>query len=106
MHAFGSSRATGRRTAPRAGASLVVVLSTTAGDHPAALVDISRTGARVKGQLLPTFGDEMNFRAEEVEVRGEIVWSIGDICAIEFDTPIAAEEVKKLQQLAGGAKLG
>lgn len=100
MRAFGTSQATGRRTVPRAQVPLVAVLSTTAGDHPAALVDISRTGARLQGQFLPNIGDQLSFSAEGVQASGEVVWSTANNCAIEFETPIAAEEVKRLRQLA------
>ena len=100
MGTFGISRATGRRSVPRAQAPLVAVLATAAGDHPVALLDISRTGARLGGQFLPKTGDQLSFKAEAVEARGEVVWSTTNKCAIEFESPIAAKEVQHLRQIA------
>jgi hypothetical protein len=73
------------------------VLSTRAGDHPATLIDISRTGARLGGTLLPGAGEELTFRADDVSAAGQVVWSELGVCAIAFDTPIAAAEVLQLR---------
>ncbi len=99
MRRFGTSHATGRRSVPRTAAPLVAVLSTSAGDHPAALVDVSRTGARLSAEVLPAIGDELTFRAEDIEAFGDVVWCEAHQCAIEFDTPIAVSEVKRLRLL-------
>lgn len=40
------------------------------------------------------------FRAEKVCLPAEVIWIDGDECGVEFDTPIAAEEVKRIRALA------
>lgn len=99
MRTFGISHACGRRSVPRAEAPLVAVLATSAGDHPAALIDISRTGARLDAEVLPAVGAEITFSAGEVQAAGNVIWSETGTCAIEFDTPIAAWEVLRLRLL-------
>ena len=63
------------------------------GDHPAVLIDLSRTGARLKGASFPSEGNSLTFHGEKIRVPAEMIWVNGDECAVEFDTPIAAAEV-------------
>jgi len=97
MRLFGNSHARVRRSVPRTEAALIAVLSTSAADHPAELIDVSRTGARLTGKLLPGVGEEVTFTAESVTVAASVVWCMSDACAVEFDTPIAASEVQRLR---------
>lgn len=96
MH-FGVSEARGRRAVPRTNAPLVAILTLPTGDYPAALVDISRTGARVQGELLPPVGEQLTFKVDGLRTPGEVIWRSSDTCAIEFDLPIAVAEVRQLQ---------
>ena len=100
MRSFGVSQARGRRSVPRAHAPLTVQISTRAGDCPTALVDISRTGARLSGESLPRMGEQVVLKAEKIQAAAVIVWCEAGSCAIEFDTPIAVSEVKMLRWLA------
>ena len=100
MQSFGTSAAGGRRSAPRVQAPLIAVLSTAAGDHPAAVTDISRTGARLCAEMLPSVGEALVFRTDDVQVEGRIIWSTGHKCGVEFGAPIAAAEVDQLRRLA------
>ncbi len=99
MHEFGTSLAQGRRLVPRIPVPLIAVLSTAAGDHPAKLMDISRTGARLCAEMLPIVGEQLTFRAEDVEATANVVWSTGHKCGVEFATPIASVEVERLRRL-------
>jgi|SRR3954452_13784598 hypothetical protein len=97
MRMFGRSRATGKRLVPRTEAPVLAVLSTSAGNHRAAIIDISRTGVRLGGEHLPAVGEQLTFRADDVRAVGDVVWSEGSCCAVEFATPIAAGEVNRLR---------
>jgi len=100
MRVFGSSQATGRRIVPRAPAALAAALCTPAGNHSTVLIDLSRTGARLKGSSFPDEGEDVIFHAEKIRVAAELVWINGDECGVEFDTPIAADEVNRVRSLA------
>ena len=100
MRSFGSSQARGRRSVPRAQAPVIAVLSSSAGDHPTALIDVSRTGARVGGEVLPPLGEQLTFTAVDVHASGDVVWRDADICGIEFGTPIAVSEVQRIRSAA------
>jgi len=100
MNRFGSAKARGRRAVPRTEAPLVVVLETRARRYPTTLVVVSRTGARLVGVQVPQAGDDVQFRAGQVQAYGEVVWAADRQCAIAFDTPIAPAEVERLRSLA------
>lgn len=99
MRKFGTSKATGRRSVPRLAAPLVAVLSSDDRQYRTVLVDISRTGARVRGAALPVVGHQVAFRASDIQAFADVVWSEQDCCAIEFQTPLSVDEVKRLRQL-------
>ena len=100
MRKFWISTALGRRAMPRTSAPVIVLLSNATNQYSAELVDLSRTGARLKGATLPVLGEDLLFKAEKVRVTGTIVWFDDDHCAVEFDTPIAGAEVKRIRALS------
>jgi PilZ domain len=100
MARFGNSPPRGRRAAPRAQVLLIVELSIGANRFPATLLDISRTGAKLRHVGSIAAGEDVEFRAGNVQVPGEVVWCEGSECAVAFDLPIAASEVTRLQSLA------
>ena len=100
MRTFGVSQARGRRSVPRTQAPFVALLSMSAGDFPASIIDISRTGARLRCAMLPSVGQQLSFRAQDVHTSAEVIWCSAGYCAVEFDTPIAASEVQKLRDLS------
>jgi hypothetical protein len=100
MRMFGTSAATGRRSVPRSSAPLTAVVSTADDQHWTELIDLSRTGARVRTAWLAADGDEVEFLAEKVRATGQVVWCDGNHVAIDFDTPIAAAEVTRIRTLA------
>jgi len=79
---------------------MVAVISASGVHHNAELLDLSRTGARLKGRSFPEEGDELTFKAEKVSAAGIVVWVDGDRCGVAFDTPIAATEVQRIRAFA------
>ena len=90
----------GARAAPRMKAGLVAVLSNVGGEYSSTVIDVSRTGMRVCGARLPAEGEDVLLLTEDVRVWAQVVRLEDDVCAVEFDTPIAPVEVKRLQSLA------
>ncbi len=97
---FGNSAPRGRRAVPRAEAPLAVELSLDGTTHAATLEEISRTGAKLSGVRSIKAGQELQFRAGNVQAIGEVVWAEGDRCGIAFDIPIGSNEVSRLRSLA------
>ena len=90
----------GDRSAPRARAGLAAVLSNGSDEYPSTLLDISRTGMRLRGHRFPPEGEDVLLLTENVRAWGQVVRLEGDVCAVEYDTPIAPNEVKQLESFA------
>lgn len=105
MRTLGTCIVRGRRSVPRVQTPLMAKLYTPVANHSAILTDLSRTGARLRGETLPGLGKQLIFQAAKVRVAGEVAWVSGDERGVEFDTPIAADEVNHIRTLAnlGGA---
>ena len=97
MRLFGKARGSGRRSGPRLKSPMAATLTAGNLQYQTVLIDISRTGARLRGRTLPATGDQLAFKADAVEARCEVVWCKDDSCGVEFETPIAAAEVQRLR---------
>ena len=100
MRTFGTCIVRGRRSVPRVQTPLIAKLYTPVANHSAILTDLSRTGARLRGETLPGLGKQLIFQAAKVRVAGQVAWVSGDQRGVEFDTPIAADEVNHIRALA------
>ena len=100
MNAFGKRNGGGRRSAARTVAPLVALVTTVARSHSAVLVDLSRTGARIRGDDLPATGEDLMFVVEKVRAFAKVAWSREGECGIEFDGPLPPGDVQALRQAA------
>jgi hypothetical protein len=100
MRVFGKSQGGGRRKTARSQAPLLAVLSTLAGDHRAAIIDLSRSGARLAGPDLPPEGDELIFKAENAQALGRVIWATRNECGVSFDNAMSAVDVQRLRTAA------
>ena len=104
MGAFGKSAGGGRRSAARASAPLMAVLTTLIRSRSAVLVDVSSTGARVRATDLPAMGDEVIVHIDRVEAFGSVVWSDSGECGIVFDPPLDPDDEDYLRNLVAAAR--
>ena len=100
MVAFGKSSGGGRRTASREAAPLLVMLTTIAKSYQTLLVDISATGARVKGDDLPPVGAELCVVVEQVKTFATVVWRREAECGVQFYEPLLQNEVVSVRRQA------
>lgn len=105
MHAFGKSNGGGRRSAARSFATLPAVFTTITRSDRAAVLDISCTGARLSGRHLPSRGEEIELKIDEVRVFGTVVWTDDDECGVAFEAPLMPFEVDRLRRKAGVPRL-
>lgn len=61
------------------------------------LVDISLTGAKVRGDALPQPGATALLRASPLEVLCRVVWVKGDRCGLRFEEPVSKASLKQVQ---------
>ena len=104
MADFGRCCGGGRRTAARENASLVAVITTSTDSWPVALVDLSCSGARLRGPDLPAPGNYISISIETIRVFGTIAWSRRGEGGVDFDAPLMPFEVERLS--AAGSRAG
>ena len=67
----------------------------------AELLDISQTGARLKGEQLPPIGQDVLIRFEGIEAFGTVSWSRSGECGIHFDEPLKQLELRRIASVGG-----
>jgi hypothetical protein len=83
-----------RRRAGRTNVSLPGSLDTPATRRSVVLVDVSPTGANVRGQDLPSVGNFVKLDVETSTVFGTVIWCKGGNCGLQFDELLTRDEVK------------
>jgi hypothetical protein len=95
---FGKSNGGGRRFAKREVAPVLVSFTTLAGNCSAVLVDVSRTGARLRGETLPREGDELVLTMDRLKTFATVAWAADGECGLAFDLPLPPEEIHRIKQ--------
>jgi hypothetical protein len=62
------------------------------------LVDVSSTGANVRGQDLPRVGNFVKLDVETTTVFGTVIWRKDENCGLQFDEFLTKEEVLLFKQ--------
>ena len=106
MFDFGKSSGGGRRTGKREAAPLCVVLTTFAKSYTGLVVDISATGARIRGEELPDVGRDLYLAIADLKTFGDVRWHIENECGVQFYEPLLQREVVDVRrEVAKGAGL-
>ena len=102
---FGKRGGGGRRDAPREAAPLLAIYTTVTKSHEVVLVDVSSSGARFRGPIVPEAGDEVYVSFENIKAFGTVVRIDEHEFAIAFDQPLSADDLtllrNKVKQGAG-----
>jgi PilZ domain-containing protein len=94
---FGKAVGGGRRVAAREYAPVLAVFFTMSQTGKAVVVDVSPTGARLRGESLPMEGEELILSVEKVRTYGTVAWALGDECGISFGEPLAPDSLQALR---------
>lgn len=105
MAQFGRCGGGGRRIDARESAPLPAMVTTLSNSHPAVLVNISRTGAQLRGSNLPHAGEELLIKMGSLQAFATVAWSRGDHCGVEFECRIAVHELQQLRREASTTSL-
>ena len=99
MRDFGNRRdgPGGRRVAAREPVLLNAALLTLETSRPVILVDVSKTGARLRVREALSRGQQIWLKINPVDIFGTVVWVDGEECGVLFDEPLADAEVTSLQ---------
>ena len=98
MSIFGKKSGGGRRAAQREKLPLPAMVSTIENTAIAELLDLSSTGAKLKGLALPPEGEVLSLKLDCVRAFGQIAWRTADECGVHFDVPLAPFELARLRR--------
>jgi hypothetical protein len=105
MTTFGKCGGGGRRQAQRSPADLPALVTTVARAQPVVLMNVSATGARLRGGDLPDVGGDLMLKINKTEAFGIVQWKRQDLCGVAFDQPLRQPEVEQLRSEASRARL-
>jgi hypothetical protein len=106
MRTFGKAVGGGRRGAAREPVPLAAVVSRVEPKQTAVLVDLSTTGAQLRGSGLPSVGEAVSVNVDGMRALGIVVWAGTELCGVAFDAPLPRFEVDRLRRDATEATLG
>lgn len=87
----------GRRAAPREPVLLNAALLTVQSSRSVTLLDVSRTGARMRVKEPLSLGQQIWLKVVPADIFGTVVWMDGDECGLLFDASLTAAEAATLQ---------
>jgi hypothetical protein len=93
----------GRRAEPRAYLVLPASTEALSGTRHVALLDVSRTGARLEGPGLPDVGKDIVLKCGGTEAFGSVAWAASGRCGVHFEEPIGGRDLVALRALAASA---
>lgn len=104
MGSFGKRNGGGRRSAARLSAPLIALVTTFRESRSAVLVDVSATGAKLRGRDLPAVFEELIIAIDGTTAFGTVAWEAGDERGVAFDVPLQAAEEARLRDKVAHAR--
>ena len=95
---FGKRGGGGRRGAPREAAPLLAVYTTVTQSHEVILVDVSESGARLRGPYVPEAKDELFVSIGKIKAFGRVAWVERPEFGIAFDPPLGGGDLEALRE--------
>ena len=103
---FGKCGGGGRRGAPREAAPLLAVYTTVTESHEVVVVDVSDSGARLRGPQIPEVKDELFVSIGTIKAFGRVALVDRPEFGMAFDPPLHAADLEALrEQVKEGAGL-
>ena len=98
MSVFGKCQGGGRRGAPRGNYPCIIVYRTLLRSDSAVLIDVSSTGARLRGERLPGQGEDLVVNIEGNSTFATVAWSDDGQCGLTFDAPLPAAVLAAIEK--------
>jgi hypothetical protein len=70
------------------------------------VVDLSATGAKLRGSMMPPVSKPALFRLDDFEVLCKVVWASDDMCGVRFDEPISPPILAHVSRAGSTAQIG
>ena len=88
----------GRRVAEREAVLLPVWITTVSSSATVDVLNVSRTGAKLRGPDLPGTGSDLLVRVGPIDVLATVVWLCNDVCGVTFENPVSDADVAQLRR--------
>ena len=95
-----------RRRAARASVLLPASVVTMSAYQFLEVVNISPSGAKLRGENIPPLGKTAMFRVDQFQALCKVVWIKGDLCGIRFDELITPRVLAEVRKAGNTAKVG
>ena len=69
------------------------------------VVNLSPTGAKLRGSPRPDIGKTAMFRLEGLQMLCKVVWAKGELCGVRFDEPIPPQRLADFRDAGTSVKL-
>jgi len=94
-----------RRRSARASVQLPASVVTMSAYQFLEVVNLSPTGAKLRGSPRPEIGKTAMFRLEGLQMLCKVMWAKGDLCGVRFDEPIPPQRLAGLRDAGTSVKL-
>ena len=101
---FGKCQGGGRRRAARGKFPCIISYRTLLRSASAFLIDVSRTGARLRGEALPGAGEDLVLNIEGHTTFASVAWSDGANCGLDFDGPLPSATLAAIEAKVSRAR--
>ena len=95
-----------RRRSGRASVLLPASVVTVSAYQYLELVNLSATGAKLRGDMRPGIGKPALFRLDDFKVLCRVVWQTDDLCGVRFDEPMPPWALSHFRKIGGTAQIG
>ncbi|WP_156029834.1 PilZ domain-containing protein [Sphingomonas sp. URHD0057] len=69
------------------------------------VIDLSATGAKLRGQAVPPFGRAALFRVDGFQTLCKIVWAVDGLCGVHFDELIPMRVLERFREAGTTAEV-
>ena len=95
-----------RRRSRRAPVALPASVVTMSAYQYLEVIDLSATGAKLRGSVIPMVGKTALFRLDEFQVLCKVVWANDETCGVRFDEPISPAVLAHFSKAGSTPRLG
>ena len=95
-----------RRRSQRASVLLPASVVTMSAYQYLELVNLSATGAKLRGSMTSAVGKAALFRLDGFEVLCRIVWQADELCGVRFDEPMSPLTLSQFRKAGNTAQIG
>lgn len=95
-----------RRRAKRASVLLPASVVTMSAYRYLEVVNLSASGAKLRGSMAPAVAKTALFRLDQLQVLCKVVWATDELCGVQFEEPIPPRVLAHFNKAGSIARIG